>query len=481
MRKLLDASSQRMIKILEILIAHEGWTTLSYLSDAIKSSERTVAGDISELKKIWGDKLNLEISKKNGVRLHNQNIACISLVFKDLFNDSVAMHWLRELLFHPNHSIEFYENRLYVSRSTLMRLLPKINRFLRSRGMSIEHNYNRFELLGKNEQYLRDFSASFLLELYGLNPNQFDVPVNLGTIQELILTLAKSSMDEKQFDWFRKDDIAVIYQMMLYLVSLLREHQGYELSSDFPIESDFYSRYFYHLKEYFPNIEKKNLQPLHYYIHRLFSGWDTPDEKELITKEADIFFDSISDVVHVTPDEDTKHLLRFTIQSVYLNAKLRPISTSVLFDRILCFSHSLKRANPRLYQMAYEGLKNMSTRIDIDMSARISDVLFWMCLTCPELCHTSHRKTALLVVDFGTPHAEFIATLISEFCNKNDVDYLQIEIATALTFAGTPKLDHYDMVITTIPNLPVSHPHVILINDYPSSHNLFKIYSILQQ
>jgi hypothetical protein len=481
LRKLLDASSQRMIKILEILLSHQGWTTLSYLSGAIKSSERTVASDISELKKNWGDKLNLEISKKSGVRLHNQNIASISLVFKDLFNDSVALHWLRELLFHPNHSIEFYENRLYVSRSTLMRLLPKINRFLHSRGMSIEHNYNRFELLGKDEQYLRDFSASFLLELYGLDPNQFDVPVNLGIIHELILTLAKKSMDEKQFLWFMKDDIAVIYQMMLYLVSLLREHQGYELSCAFPIESDFYSKYFSQLKEYFPNIEKKNLQPLHYYLHQLFNGWDTNAEKELITKESDIYLENISAVASIAPDEDTKHLLRFAIQSVYLNAKLRPISTSVLFDRILYFSRSLKQANPRLYQVAYEGLKNMSTRIDIDMSVRISDVLFWMCLTCPELCRTSHRKTALLIVDFGSPHAQFIASLISDFCNKSNIDNLEIEIATVLTLAGTTNLDNYDMMITTIPNLPVLHPHTVLINDYPSSHNLFEIYSILQQ
>lgn len=51
LRKILDASSQRMIRILETFTIHDDWITLSDLSSAIGASERTVADDISNLQK----------------------------------------------------------------------------------------------------------------------------------------------------------------------------------------------------------------------------------------------------------------------------------------------------------------------------------------------------------------------------------------------------------------------------------------------
>lgn len=89
MRKLLDASSQRMIRILETFAIHEEWITLFDLSSAIGASERTVADDIANLQQRWGKSLHIEISRKNGVIMHNRNIASIGRVFTDLFNDSV--------------------------------------------------------------------------------------------------------------------------------------------------------------------------------------------------------------------------------------------------------------------------------------------------------------------------------------------------------------------------------------------------------
>ena len=53
MRELLDIPSQRMIRILEILIENEDWTTFAKLGTEINTSERTVAKDIAMLKEKW--------------------------------------------------------------------------------------------------------------------------------------------------------------------------------------------------------------------------------------------------------------------------------------------------------------------------------------------------------------------------------------------------------------------------------------------
>ncbi|HAB61637.1 MAG TPA: hypothetical protein DCE48_13255, partial [Lachnospiraceae bacterium] len=187
MRKLLDASSQRMIRILETFAIHEEWITLSDLSSAIGASERTVADDISNLQQRWGKSLHIEISRKNGVIMHNRNIASIGRVFTDLFNDSVALLWVKELLFNPNMPIDFYETKLFVSRSTLIRLMTRINHFLSDRGITIQCINNKYQLLGKDEQYLRDFSASFLLELYGFDLPNYDITIDLKVMGEIIM------------------------------------------------------------------------------------------------------------------------------------------------------------------------------------------------------------------------------------------------------------------------------------------------------
>lgn len=103
MRELLDIPSQRIIRILEILIENEDWTTFAKLGTEINTSERTVAKDIAMLKEKWTQHLNIAVSKKNGVKLQNQNIAGIGLVFTDIFNDSVALQWIKDLLSTRQH------------------------------------------------------------------------------------------------------------------------------------------------------------------------------------------------------------------------------------------------------------------------------------------------------------------------------------------------------------------------------------------
>lgn len=479
MRELLDIPSQRIIKILETLAVHEGWTTLPDLSSAVNASERTIAKDISRLRKQWGTELNIESSKKNGIRLLNQTAASIGLVFTDLFKHSTALRWIKELLFHPNKSIEFYGNKLFVSRSTLIRLLPKINKFFASRKMEIRCQNNQYQFLGKDEQYLRDFSASFLLELYGLNLQEYDTSVDLKIIYHLISSALVKNLDSQELDLAINDDISVAYQMMFYLISLIREGQGYMISSDYPVENEIDTKDLVSLQRYFLHLKIDNLRPIHEFMFNQHNGWSSDEEKNLLDHEAKSFFERLFLAIPISLDENSLHLLVFILESIYLNAKLRPYKTSTLFDRIYYFSLSLKRINFPLYQIIESNLNIFSQRIHFKMSSRISDLIFWMCLVYPELYRFLKSKTVLLIDDFGRPHAKFLAKILSDFFNQKNCNFLQIDIAPYPDILTSAKLQNYDALITTIPNLPISHPHIFLVNDYPTHNNLFTIYKAL--
>ena len=473
MRDLLDASSQRMIKILETLSVHKEWTTFADLSSVVNASERTVAEDISKLRKRWGQNLNINVSKKNGVRMHNSNTASIGLVFTDLFNNSTALRWIKELLFHPNNKLEFYESKLFVSRSTLIRLLPKINSFLAGKGMVIQYRNNRYQFIGDNEQYLRDFSASFLLELYGLDLEKYDLSLDLTVIGNLILSVFSNNLEPREFAWMSEDDISIVYNMVFYLVSLVREEQGYTVISDYPVEEEINAYHLECLQEYFPHITEDNLRPIHQYIFNQHNGWDSDAEKALVVREAEAFFQRLFSNVLVFPDKDTQYVMNFVLRSLYLNVKLRPFETSELFDRVYYFSLSLKRTSLFLYEAVQEGLDIFSKNVKLDLLSRTPDVLFWLCLACPALYQFANPKTALLIDDFGKSHAKFLVKVLSDFFNNKTL--VKIDIAAYPDVLTSTEIESYDILITTISDLPVSHNNVIFINDYPSWNNLFEI------
>ena len=481
MRKLLDISSLRLIRILEILLENDGWTTFASLGSAIETSERTVAKDIAMLRQSWRHHLNIEVSKKNGVRLINQNIASMGAVFTDIFNDSLSLQWIRELLFHPSKSIEFYEDRLFTSRSTLLRLLPRINLYLAEKGMRIRRENNRYDFIGTDEQYLRDFSASFLLELYDLNLKRYDLDLDLSVIKDIVLPVMTRNIHPDEFSWAVNDEISMVYNMMFYIISLVREQSGYNAISSYSAENEISAAHLDYIRQHFPGTGVQNLSPVHEYIKNQFNGWISDEEELSVTNAVSEFFNRFFSDMDYIPDRRTEKNLSYIVKRVYFSIKLRPFGTSELFNRIYYFSLSLNRENPKLYAVTMNCLEILSERIGLDVSGRIADVLFWMCLLCPELTNAKKHYRAVLVSDFGNSHAEFLAKTISSFFKRESSDFLAIDVCSYMDILAGKDLKCYDVLITTFPRLTSSHERPILINDYPGTDDFCKIYNTLQQ
>ena len=481
MRKLLDVSSQRLISITEILLENDGWTTFASLGSAIGTSERTVAKDIAMLRERWGHHLNIKVSKKNGVRLINQNISSIGAVFKDIFNDSLSLQWIRELLFHPSMSMEFYESQLFTSRSTLLRILPKINLYLSGKGMKIICENNRYDFIGDDEQYLRDFSANFLLELYGFDLKKFDINLDLSILRDIILSLLFENVDSNEFSWISNDEILVVYHMMFYIVSLVREQNGYTVTSKYYSDINIRPEHLSHIKNNFQDIRIQNLNPIHEYITNQFNGWTSDEEKISVTDAISAFCDRFFSDVSFDPDHETIKNLNYILKNIYFNTKLRPFRTSELFDRIYYFFLSLSRENPKLYEVTHNCLVLFSEKVGLDVSGRVSDVLFWMCLICPELNDVKKHYRAALVSDFGSSHAGFLAETISAFFNGRSTDFLTIDVISFMDILTGKDLKSYDLLITTFPGISYAHEKSILINDYPGTDDFYTIYKTLQQ
>lgn len=479
MRVLMDTSAQRMIRILEILLDEDGSMTLDRLALALNASQRTLADDLNLLQNRWGNVLHLEVTRKNGVQLHNRNISATGQVFRDLFNDSVALRWIRELLFHPRQSLEAYEQRLFVSNSTLKRLLPRIQNFLSQRGMSIAQENGKYWFEGNNEQYLRDFSASFLLELHGLDLSSFDVSMDLEVLGNIILSLQFRNIDPQHHEAFAQDDLALTYEMMFYLVSLVRESTGFHIPSVYPAAAELSATQLACLTHYFPHIKEANLCPIHEYLRRLFHAFSDPAEEAAIQEVIESFLTGLLRDLRLAPNPTTRIRLNFILHSVLCSMKVRPYKTSSLFDRILYFSKDIQRQNPFLYETTRRHLEEASRNLDQALTMRIADVLFWICLTYPELTSAAPPLRILLLNDLGSSHSQFLQNLVRRQLQERSGEVI-IESYPHYLPIDQDRCKSYDLVLSTCPDSP-PHPHSLFLSDYPLEADWYALRTLVRE
>lgn len=478
MRSLLNQSTQRTISIIEALSEANTWFTLKDLSILTDSSERTLAQDINTIKKRWGNYLNIETSNKNGIRMHDPNIAKTGKVIIDLLNESVSLQFIEAILLYPKNKIDFYEQKLFVSRSTILRLLPRINQFLKERELWIQNQENQYELKGTNEQYLRQFFTCFLIELHSLNLKNELEKFNIGIIADTLKKILVQNLPTKEQEYIVEDNIAVSFLIMFYIVSLIRENSGYCVDSTHKIDSELSLDTFDYFKSYFPELTIKRIAPIHAFIINMYMGWDSKMEEEKTTNAIHSFYNRIFDFMQTIPKQNIFYRLCFTMKSVYLVAKSRPYQTSILFDRIHYFSLSLKKNNETLYKLVKENLDIFSKEVGFDMSNRLADILFWICLNYPEFSKVSISKSALVISDFGKQHTDYLTQFFDSFFNNNGNTILTTT-SSDYRSAITMPLQQYNFIISTIPDLPIDHNHIILVNDYPNTENLFEIHKML--
>ncbi len=487
MRRLLDASSQRLINVVETLILQDDWITTHNLAESIGVSERTISEDIAVIKKRWGSYLDIEISTKKGIKVHNQNIAMMERAFIDIFNEATALRWLAEIFFFPRKGIDYYEEKLFVSKSTLIRLLPRINDFFVSKGISIQHKNNKYQILAADEQYLRQFFTGFFIELYGFTPTDLYLNLRLNVLTDIVLTdiiqhilkLYTPAQTENSDIDSSNDEITGLYFKIFYFISLTRENQGYIVASDYSSIKELTKENITYIQGSHPNISEENLRPIHEFINSQYSGWASNEEKILIQQETKLFFDRVFSAVKTAPNKETLRGLYESFCSLYLNAKDCPYKTSELFDRIYYFSLIIKKYNASLYEIIEKNLQIFSHNINFDMMPKIHNVTFWFCMHYPDFFKFTPIKKVLVVSDFGIQHARFLASSISYMFNRKDFAAIEVDTVRYQDISHTPVSKKYDIVITTIPNLPIDHTKIILINDYPTHNNLCEIYKAI--
>lgn len=495
MLALLDETDQRRIKLLEVLARQPGWIIIGELALLVHASERTVHSDLAYLKNRWEGQLQIEVSLKNGVRLGCHHAATLHEIQIDIFKSAVAPRFLRNLFFFPHQTIEFYTKKLFISKSTLVRLIPKINATLATTTVSIERRGLCYSLFTPDEQELRKLLATMYLEL---NPPLAELPdvsvewlvpgakkpMNFSRLHAIVSDMLLLSPNREAVELVLKNSLAVPQMVAFYFVSLIREYQGFHVASDYALRSEITEQDLIYILERFPTLTRENLQPIHALLMKPFLTSDNEAEEALLDAQAHAYFTRVFVALHVScPDEIRRQLVQ-TMKILYHYALIYPIYSTGFFMRINGFITSLQESHPKLYDAFSESLVAFNRAMQIDLTTSMPELILHACFLFPALGMASPPRRVFIVSDSGIEHASFIANFVRSYLNGAYYETVQVapvSYASAIDPAFGSQLATDDIFVATAPNLMHLAPECqsILFHDFPSVENLCDLYNTI--
>lgn len=492
---LLDETDQRRINLLEILTHQKGWITIGALALLVHASERTIHSDLIYLKNKWESPLQIDISQKNGVRLGCQNAAILHEIQIDIFKSGVAPRFLRDLFFFPLRNDEFYIDRLFISKSTFIRMIPRIDARLADMHVSIQRNEQCYCLRASDEMELRKLLSAFYLELNPLLTQlpsltiEWSIPgarkpVNFNRLYEIVCAMLHRSQNQEAVNLVLKDASALPQMVAFYLVSLLREQQGFPVESRCPLEAEISDQDLSYLAERFPAITRKSLQPIHALLMRPFQLPDDPVEDARLVSEANAFFSRVFEALHVSCPPEIQRQLVLTMKILYHYVLIYTFPIARFLRRVNGFISSMQAAHPRLYDVFHENLAVFNRAMQVDLTPSLPDLMLHSCFLFPALGMVSPPHRVFIVSDFGIEHASFIAGFIRSAMNSaysETVQVFPVSYASAIDPAFAANLTKEDIFITTAPVFLQLAPcsTTILFHDFPSLSNFSQLYDAI--
>lgn len=480
LKNLLRSSERRRLEIAEILYAKDDWVTLEELANQVKSSKRILKYDFVNFEETFDD-FSIETSHK-GVRLVFQQNKGLKSLYNNVLEHSTPFKLLEMIFFKEDYTAFELADVLYVSPSTLYRLIDHINEVTIEYGFQVETNPCR--LVGSEEK-IRHFFIQYFFEKYTNLDWPYGVTqhVTLDNFLNFFIELTQIKIDFAYYNIFK----------LITSVGLVRyknEHfvDTTGLDINFPeIISD--------LKVYSNSFKffEDNLQVKidHTFINQVLtpfvvSGYSLNQERLQEKMEKD---DRILNSVHflkklldrLAKDNDitlTNPMeIIFGMQNSASFESYDPRSGYVLYNQNKLFADVIKNDFPAFYKQIYEGLSEYRKLMGLPVTKTGLNYMFYILFTyweklVVELRQKFKKVKILIISNRHTSHSY----LLRDFIEYEFKDHLLIDIYDdqLLTTHILEKLD-YDFIVANFPLPQLQSKNSICIENIPTYSDILKI------
>lgn len=440
MIRLLERNYRKMEKIIRILSISDKWMTKKELAKRIGSSESTFVRYIEEIKIRWGTDVTIQSSQKLGYRLEHLNVPAYLNVLMEMSQSSTNSRLLNEIIVNPGKTIEYYCEKISISRSSFTRKLKQCNQILESYLLKVIVDQG-FQLTSlKSELQLRIFVTFFFLSYYGRRTLPF--PIEKKKIKEIMVK------NNCQMNLFQEESpYEQSFFIMYFVVHLMRESQGtpfeWKAGDSYVQLINIDKKDFLILKNLLGKLKYSSyIKVVNYFVNTIFSEFSEKEKNE-------------------------EYVVQLLTQ-IYFFSRIFPYDTTHLTIRATYFAQQMQHRQIRLYAGFRAELQFYSTLLNQNLIYYLSSYIFWMLIGNPEIHHYTSDKKILIISDLSLRHSQYIEEYISDILAVHKIH----SETTAITEDQLSKYNllEYDLIVTNQPILNAHVPH-ILIDDSVSFAN----------
>lgn len=479
MEELLRSNEIRRLRIAEVLYEKEDWMTISNLAKELNVSVRILKYDIEKFKNLFDD-FTIETSR-HGIRLQFYKNKSLKTLYKNVLNQSTSFQLLETLFLEQNHSTFELADLLYISPSTLYRMIDHINSVVSRYNFQVETNPCR--LVG-DEKSIRTFYILYFYEKYTRLDWAYDIfDEEIDQFLYFVLGVVNYEID---FALFNIIKLMTTVNYTRYKQNNLLPIDQFDLNTDelFPVFASHTDslQYFEEKLHLSLNIDVIN----QLFVPFVFRNYSISQDRFLsktkaYTEYADNFtflshlFDEIADKLQI-PVWNKEEIIFGVINAVGLNT-FDPRSSFVLHNRNKMFVDGIKQEFPEFYEPLQKSMNEFLKRSDLAGSDELENYLMyisysiWKGLTLN--LRKRHKKIKVLIVSNRHPsHSQ----MIKEFIEYELSDHLTLDIFDDLYLTETilENLD-YDFIVANFPLPLLKSKNCICIENIPTFQDLTKI------
>lgn len=214
MRSLLNNNLRRQLHFLELLYEQDGWHTLGICAQKLNCSERILREDIKLINQEF-QPFQIKTSIK-GILLKYPSHYSADFLYQKVLSLSPEFSFIERIFFDESYDIETLAEELFLSTSTLRRIITKCNLYFKP--YEIQILTNPCKIIG-NERNIRSIMVHFFYEKYGVNDNPFQEN-QIQVLNQIFIYVTKKNQIQLNFP----DLIRIQYWTMVNVIRLQHQH-----------------------------------------------------------------------------------------------------------------------------------------------------------------------------------------------------------------------------------------------------------------
>ncbi|MBO0437442.1 helix-turn-helix domain-containing protein [Vagococcus fluvialis] len=471
---LLSKQDKRYLLILESLFIKES-TTIKDLMTVTNSSRKTIREDLQVINEFI-DPMIIKTSHEGCYLDYPLNIG-IDFIYSCILQNSIEYSFLEMIFFEKRGSIEAYAEDLYLSPSTIRRMITRINKQTKKYGFKI--STAKLQLVG-NEAHIYNTMIHYFKEKYIHQNYPF------SKIQKKALNILINYALKKHSEFNTMSDIELLE--LIALVSLVRIQNNHQITISIDTEIDDFLAEILEdkmLKTLFKSVfrielSKKNIIHLFYpFIKGEFAF--TYEDVLKVTKKNDRikqhindtnqYIDNIADILSI-PISNKEQIIIEVFNLIILNAG----KDYLLFNKKMFFLANFSKESPYITNVLYKEIEKNFIYLDDITDNDKDQFIYNLVIHWKELSDKVYSFNPIyrvgIYMNWDIEHNSFINGVLSQqFLGR-----LTFEPILANNYEEAKVIfQNYDFILTNISNLEAANITFIVCNEYPSVDDLYNI------